>query len=444
MRQLLLSLALLGVVTVNAQDKTAFTLAESIAYALEHNEQVRIASLETEISDAVVGETRSQGLPQVDVNGAINYNYQIQRSIIDISTFDPNIPEGTEQEVAFGQTYDGNLAIGARQLIFDGSYFVGLQAAKTYRELSAKELDRTRIDINEAVSKAYFTVLISRENLEVLEKNYDRIDTLLYETKAMYENGFAEKIDVDRIQVSLNNLKVNLDRSRRLNDVSLKLLKFQMGYPLNEDIKLVDKLEDVNLEVPVIPEDFNYNDRIEFSQAITNQNLARLDLKNNRVMRLPKIYANFNYGYNTATSLSEQWFQTDRWLNFGAVGLTVSVPIFDGLRKASKIQQNQLQIDQLELQKSLLRRNIDIEIERATVDLNSSLEALKVQEANMELASEVFEITKTKYQEGVGSNLEVVEADSDLKEAQNNYFSALYDAILAKIELQKAIGQLNQ
>jgi outer membrane protein TolC len=444
MRYLFLSVAMLGATLGIAQDKTGFTLAESIQYALENNEQVRIANIETEISSAVVGETRSQGLPQVNVNGAINYNYQIQRSLIDLSTFDPNVPEGTEAEVAFGQTYDGNVAIGARQLIFDGSYFVGLQAAKTYRELSAKQLDRTKIDINEAVSKAYFTVLINRENLEVIEKNYKRLDTLLYETRAMYENGFAEKIDVDRLQVTLNNLKVNLDRTRRLNDVSLKLLKFQMGYPLDQEIKLLDKLENVNLDVPIIPEDFNYNDRIEFSQVNTNQNLARLDLKNNRVQRLPKIYANFNYGYNTATSLSEQWFQTDRWLNFGAVGLTVSMPIFDGLRKTYKIQQNQLQIDQLELQKSMLKRNIDIEIEQSTVQLNAALQALEVQNENMELAREVFEITKTKYQEGVGSNLEVIEADSDLKEAQTNYYSALYEAILAKIELQKAIGRLNQ
>lgn len=427
-----------------AQEKLSLSLDDAIKYALENNEQLKIAQLETKRSDAVVGETRSMGLPQVNVNGSINYNYEIQKVLLDASNFDPNVPEGTEVEFAFGQAYDGNVALGVSQLIFDGSYFVGLQAARTYRELSAKEKIRTEIDIIEGVSKAYYTVLINRERLELLEKNYGRLDTLVVETRAMYENGFAEKIDVDRLRVSLNNIKVERDRLAQLNDISVKLLKFQMGLPLDQPIELTNALSDVDLDVPLPTEEFEYEDRIEFSQIQTNQNLARLDMRNNQVQRLPRIYANFNYGYNTATSESSLWFQGDRWLNFGTLGLTVSVPIFDGLRKTYKIQQNRLQVEQLEYQKDFLKKNIDIEIESALVSLKSSLRSLDVQKENMELAQNIFDITKIKFQEGVGSNLEVTEAETSLKEAQTNYYNALFDAIVAKINLLKAQGRLHK
>ncbi len=422
----------------------AMSLQECVAYALENNEQLRITSLEKDRSNAVVGETRAQGLPQVDINGGLNYNYEVQKSLIDASNFDPSVPEGTEVEFQFGQAYDGNVALGVSQLLFDGSYFVGLQAARTFRELSSKEHLKTEIDVVESVAKAYYTVLINTERLQLLDRNYNRLDTLLFETGQMYQTGFAEKIDVDRIRVNFNNVSVERDRLRKLNDLSLKLLKFQMGMDIYQPLQLSDDLAEVELSVPSVSQDFDYNDRVEYSQVVTNQNLARLDLRNNKVQYLPKLYANFNYGYNTATAESSKLFTTSRWLSFGALGMTVSVPVFDGLRKSYKIQQNRMQIEQLEHQKSFLQKNIDIEIEQSRILLESNLAALDVSRQNMQLAEDIFNIAKVKFQEGVGSNLEVVEADTSLKEAQTNYYNALFEAIITQIELNKALGRLKQ
>ncbi len=424
-----------------AQERTEFTLNECVDYAMENAEALKLTELEKQLSEAVVSETRGIGLPQVSVGGGLNYNFEIQKSLIDLSNFDPNLPEGTEGEIAFGQSYDGNVALNVQQLIFDGSYFVALQAANTYRELAAKEHVKTTIDIIESVSKSYYAVLINRERLELMNQNFGQLDTLIRETQAMYENGFAEKIDVDRLRVNLNNLKVERDRLERLTDLSLQLLKFQMGMPLEQELILTESLDDIDLSVPQV-EDFSYSDRIEISQIETNQRLTMLDMKNNRVGRLPKLYGGFNYGYNTATSDASQWFQSDRWLNFGSVGVTLSFSIFDGLIRESKIQQNKIQLEQLGFQKQLTQKNIDIEIQQSTINLNSSLEGLDVQEENMDLAQDVYDITTIKFQEGVGSNLEVLNADTSLKEAQTNYYQALYDAILAKIELLKAQGRL--
>ncbi len=444
MRSILILLFILSTsLGVLAQEKTSLSLEDCIDFALSNNEQLKIKQLDKEIAEAEVRKTISEGLPQANVNAGLNYNFEPQRSLIDISTFDPTVPAGTEQEVSFAQNYDGNIGLSVNQLLFDGSYFVGLQAAKTYRELSSKEHVKSQIDIVEAVSKAYFNALIAEEQLTLIEKNISRLDTLLRETDQMFQAGFAEKLDVDRIRVNFNNLKVEYSRSKELKDVSRKLLKFQMGMDLNQPIVLAEKLEDVVVNTPALPSNsFDYNQRIEFSQLETNRSLAYLDMKNNKVQYLPKLYARLGYGLNTAASSSGDLFVSRRWLDNGVIGVTASIPIFDGFLKSNKIQQNKLQVKQIENQMSYVKKSIDLEIEQSQISLNSQIETLDVQKQNMELAQEVYDISKIKYQEGVGSNIEVINADTSLKEAQTNYLNSLYQAITSQIELKKALGTL--
>jgi len=433
------------IVALNAvaqeQNQIAFSLEEAIDYALKNNTNIINKEYEKEIAETQVGETLSQGLPQVNASANLNYNFEPQKSLLDLSTFDPSVPEGTEQPVSFQQKYDGNISVSLSQLIFDGSFFVGLEASRTFKELSTKEHIKTQIDVTEAVSKAYYNVLVTRERLQLLEVNLSRIDTLLDETQIMYENGFAEKIDVNRLKVQYNNLNVQVKNTRQLLEVSEDMLLFQMGMPVNNTIELTDKLEEVTFE-PVDDAAFNYSQRIEYSQLQTNLALTNLDMKNNKVKYMPTLYANANYGYNTQTGESSQWFKSDRWLNYGLIGATLSVPIFDGFLKSNKIQKNKLQIKQIERSFDQLENSIDLEIRQAKVNMDNSIEDMAAQKENMELAEEIYSVTKIKYQEGVGSNLEVVEADADYKEAQTNYYNALFNALIAKVELEKAYGKL--
>lgn len=449
MRLILLLLMIIGTsVGVQAQERTSLSLEDCINYALGNNEQLKIKQLDKEIAEAEVRKTISMGLPQANVNGGLNYNFKPQRSLLDPSSFpggDSTSMMGPQEdiELSFQQKYDGSIGLTVDQLIFDGSYFVGLQAARTYKELSTKEHHKSKIDIVEAVSKAYYNTLIADEQLELLERNMGRLDTLLDETQEMYNAGFAEKVDVDRIRVNYNNLRVELSKSRQLKDISRKLLKFQMGMDLNQPIELTQNLEAVEINNPAIPsETFDYSQRIEFSQLQTNRSLAYLDMKNNKVQYLPKLYARFGYGWNTAAANGNDLFASRRWLDNGAIGITASIPIFDGFLKSNKIQQNKLQVKQIENQMSFVKKNIDLEIEQSQISLSSQIEMLEVQKQNMELAQEVYDISKIKYQEGVGSNLEVINADASLKEAQTNYLNALYQAITSQIELKKALGTL--
>ena len=444
---------------VVAQPET-FTLQRCIDYALENNPSLKNAAIETQISKASIGEVRATGLPQI--NGSVNFTHNLAIQTAFITDFiSPvtyqvflqeglieSVPnsDGTPIPAAFGTDYTASAGVSVSQLIFDGSYFVALKASNTYKEVAAKEQVKTRIDVIEAVQKAYYAVLVSQENLELLTTNYQRLDSLLNETQALYENGFAEKIDVNRVKIEHNNIKTSLKNSTASLATTIAYLKLQMGMPIQQPMQLEGDLDEIAFEpINLNIDDYNFNNRIEYSILNTNRQLVELDRKRYAVQYIPTISANFNAGYNSGTnnfsditdfSNSSVWFDYSNW------GLTMNLPIFDGLRKSYIIQQKKLQSLQLENTQKQLENSIGLEIQQAKIDLNNAVATLETQSENRALAQEVYEITKIKYQEGIGSNLEVIEADATFKKAEIDYTNALYQALVAKIDLEKALGIL--
>lgn len=438
---------LISLVPVHAQSEghsTSFTLEKCIDYALKNNSNVKNASFETYLAKAQVGETRSIGLPQVTANAEMINNLIIQRVILPASTFNPQASDDEIADLAFGIAYQSNAGINLNQMIFDGSYFVGLQAAKTYMQLAEKEQVKTKTDVVETVTKGYYNVLVNKERATLLDKNESRLKSMLDETKLMYQNGFVEKIDVDRLEVQYNNMKTEKKKINRMIALSIQLLKYQMGMPVNEPINVEGNLDDINFQYNEdVEDDFNYHRRIEYSQLLVNRDLRRLDLKNNQVQYLPKITAFAGLGANTgAQDFGGMWNFSDRWFANSVVGVRLSVPVFDGLNKSYKIQRNRIQLQQLENQMTDLKNLIDLQIEQSHINLKNHYDNLQTQKENMNLAEEVARVAKVKYEQGVGSNIEVLNAETSLKEAQTNYYSALYDALIAKVDLEKALGNI--
>ncbi|MBC5774320.1 TolC family protein [Pontibacter sp. KCTC 32443] len=475
-------LALLAFTGVQAQEAQQFSLQQSIEYALKNRVNLKAYRNEEDIAKARVGEIRSIGLPQIDVAAEVGNNFVRQKTLFDPELFgggpalEPFVitPEqiasgepitltptysqpGPRTEgliaVSFVQPYAGSAVIAGSQLLFDGSYLIGLKAAKTYTELSRKSTIQSEIEVAELVSKAYYSVLVSRERIELLNQNLARLDTLLKQTQVMFENGVAEKLDVDRLRVSVNNLVVQKQRTERLLELSVNQLKFQMGMDHKEQLVLTDKLSEVEVDLAktIGKDSFNYSNRIEYSMLETQRDLAMLDLRNKRSGYLPKLYLTARYGYNgVGSSLSDVLNvragydnTTDRnYFDFGYVGVQLTVPVFDGLRKSYQIQQSKLALENTKLGFDFLEQSIDLELDQASAELTSSLELMRSQRENMELAQEIARVAKIKYQEGVGSNLEVVTAETDLREAQTNYYAAMFDALISKVNLDKATGTL--
>ncbi len=437
------------------------SLEDCIEYAKSNNESLKIAQFDSQISEAQVNETLAQGLPQINGEIGFTHNLQVQTSFIEdfispaiygvlldenLLADNAEIPPVQTFPARFGTKFTGQAGVGASQLLFDGSYFIGVRAAKAVKDLSVKQAQRTEIEVVSNVSKAYYLILVTQENMELLGKNYARIDSVLKETQLLYENGFAEKIDVSRIKIQHNNLRNSLSDTRDQLVIAANLLKFQMGMPLEQRVRPTGELADMQMEPVVVDmEGFDFDSRVEYQIIQKNKELIGLNIKNFQSQYLPNLYASFDLGWTSGTQTFGDLtqFNDQTWFRYTNWGLRMNIPIFDGFRKRNIIQQNRLNLGQLETNLDQTRNNIKQDIRTSSINLNNALTDLEYQRENMELADEVYEVSRIKYSEGVGSNLEVVEADTSLKEAQTNYYNALYEAIIAKIDLDKALGNLN-
>lgn len=469
----------------------ALSLKQAVEYAVANKSTLQAQRLNEEIAKARVGEIRAIGLPQVNASAGVTDNIKLQKSLVDFSAFGGAPLSGTTltpdqlaavqagqsvtlapaygeiirtgpQPIAFGLRWQGQAGVQASQLLFDGSYLIGLKAAKVYEQLSVKQTQQAEIDVIENVTKAYYGVLVNRDRMELLARNVARLDTIYRQTAATYREGFVEKLDVDRLQVQLTNLRVEQQKTQRLVDLTVSLLKFQMGLDQRQPIELTDRLESAvqtaQLTVPEAPGSYNYGDRIEYSVLETQRDLAALDVRNKRAGYYPRLLATGGYGFvgsdpkanglfqfrGPDSRSSETGFPNQNWFGFANVGLQLQIPIFDGFQKRYALQQAKLTARTVNYGFTTLQQSIDLQQAQGRTELLNAVDVFKNQQANLTLATDVARVAKIKFQEGVGSNLEVITAETDLRAAQTNYYSSVYDALIAKVDYEKAQGTLKK
>lgn len=415
------------------------SLQQCIDYALKNQSAVQNAQIDEYIAKKKVNEILGLGLPQL--NGSVDVQDMIERPTQLLPGEFFGAPPGTYIPIQFGTKYNATAGVSASQLVFDGTYLVGVKASTVYVDLARKNLSRAKIDAVEAVQKAYYTVVINKERLKLLEANVKRLRKVYQDTKAYQENGFAEKIDVDRLAVTLSNLEVEYDKVSRLLDVSKHLLKYQMGMPVNNQLVLTDSLQFAAMSADA-DAGADYSKRIEYKMLEVQKDLFRMDIKRHRSGYFPSLVA---YG-NLSTMAQRNEFNfldtKEQWYASAVIGARLSLPIFDGFQKHARIQQAKLTLQRAENEQLNLKNLIVFQVSSARINYENSFKTLDAQKKNMELAQEIARISQIKYKEGVGSNLEVVTAETELRQAQTNYFDALYNTIIANIDLQKAKGSL--
>jgi outer membrane protein len=449
-----------------SQDKPAnsFTLDESIKYALENSYTIKNAFLDEESAKAKVKETIGIGLPQIDGAAGVQYNPQLSRffstytgpgGFIDLSGV-PGIQPG---DVVAAQNFfqlksNGDVSVSVNQILFNGSYLVGLKAASSYKELSVKMKGQTHEQTISQVSKAFYLVLTNQERIKLFDTNISRVDSLLRTTTALNQSGFAEKIDVDRVRVAYNNLVTERKKFENIQTLAYEVLKFQMNYPMSETISIVGSLDDI--QVPNLSgyQEHDYTKRWDYQTAQANLKLQELDLKNQYAASVPSLVAFAKLGYATQSPTVGGLFKTnssisdaggvgpDKWYGYSLVGVSLSVPIFSGLQRNYRVQQSKLNLLKTENSVKQLESAIDLEVKQGRITYDNAVQTMQSQKENMELASNIARVTKIKYEQGLGSNLEVVDAEAALREAQINFYNAIYEAIVAKIDLDKAYGNL--
>jgi outer membrane protein TolC len=471
MKQLLITLIAVVPLWANAQSPTSstFTLEQCITYALENTVDVKNARVDEQIAKARVRETTGIGLPQIDASVGVTHNQKLPRffgpNTTDSTSFSffQNIEGAEDGDIVAGRNFfqlpsSGNAALTINQLLFNSSYLIGLKAAKTYKELAAKNTEQTAIQIVENVMKAYYGVLVNNERITLFDNNIARVDSLLQTTIALNKNGFAEEIDVDRIRVTLNNLKSERLKFVNLQNLSSSLLKYQMNFPMNEELSISGDISELTIDEKLLDsyeEGWDFKNRIEYRVLDTQRSLQELNLKNKYAASLPSLSAFANLGYSTQSPDIGGLFKTntnisdngsigpDKWYSYSTFGVTLSIPLFSGLQRTYQAQQAKLELLKTQNSVASLRQGIDLSIQQNSVTYKNSIETLKSQDQNMDLAEKVARITKIKYEQGVGSNIEVIDAESSLREAQVNYYNALYDALIAKVDLDKAYARID-
>ena len=440
--RILSSLILLMSLSSKAQQESKgsgeFTLQAAVDYALKHNANYLNAELEILQTQYKKNEITGLGLPQI--SGSIDV-----KDFVNIPTsVAPFGPGGTYIPLKFGIQYSATPGISASQLLLSSDYFLGLLSSKQYMLLAEKNVQRNKAETVQNVTRAYYLVLVNKERIKLFDANITRLKKLLDNTKAYNKEGLVEKIDVDRLEVSYNNLVSEKAKIERLIDLSEALLKFQMGYKISDAIVLSDKLNADTENNSSIAEDakINFSNRPEFAILETQKNINLIDIKRNRLAYLPTMFAYASLGYNGYNTKFDFLNKAQNWYPVSIIGATLNVPIFDGLQKHWKIQQAKLNLVKTTNSLQGLQMAIEFETKSALVNYQNALASMETQKKNTALAQSIYEVSEKKYQQGIGSNVEMLNAQTALTEAQTNYFNAIYDMLVAKLDYMKATGTL--
>jgi outer membrane protein len=427
---------LFSVISVSAQ--TNFSLTDAQQYALKHKTEALNANLDFQIAKKEISALRATGLPQINAEGTFQRFLSLPVSLIP-AEFMGGQP-GEFIELQFGTDYNVTGSIAASQLIFDGSYFVGLQAASAYKELTQQQQLLTERDLKLNVARAYYSVLLTKENNLILAKNITEVQKQLHEAEQIYKNGFIEELDVDRLRLTLSTLTNQKQQIERQYEISLLLLKYQMGYPVKEQILLTDSLnsfvpESDPQDLPVV----NVTNRQEYKVMERSEKMYRLNVKNNKMRYLPTISAFASY-QQSAQRNEFTFFESDKsWFTTAVAGASIKLPIWDSFHKAAQVQKAQLELHKVLNQKTDLTQALTMQNEKARTEYQSAWEKYINQRENLDLAEKIQNKTTIKYNEGVGSSLEVSTAQNAYYQVQSQYLSALFELLVAQLEWEKTL-----
>ncbi len=458
---LLVLLPFMALAQDTAIKRHEFTVQQAVDYATKNNVQVKNALLDVKMQEQVNREVTSKAYPSI--NGSLGTTYnpnvatQVIPNFISPSTYQVLVDEGVKDgngnpiqmpndfgfiAAQFGTKYSATAAISLSQILFDGQVFVGLQARNATLDFSRKNVEVTEEMIKANVNKVYYQLVLSKKQVELLDANIARLEKLRHDTKVMYDNGFSEKVDVDKVSVQLANLQTEKNKVLNTTSNGYYGLKVLLGMPVMDELVLTDTLNDEQIKDGMLEAtSYQYQDRKDFQYAEIGKQLNEFNIRRYKLSQIPTVSLNGQYAKNAQR---DKWnfFGKGEWFTISSVSLNVNVPIFNGFFTKSKIAQAKIELQKTENNIEALKLKIDNEVETARNNFRTAISNMDYQKQNMELAEVVYQQTKKKYEVGTGSQTEINTAQTDLKTAQTNYISSLYDAIVARIDFLKATGKL--
>jgi len=419
----------------------AFNIQQALEYAKANNVQVKNALLTVQAQKETNREITAAALPNIFGTGNVINNLNIPVTLLPGEI--TGQPAGTFVPVRFGTKYNSTVGIQLQQTLFDGQVFVGLQARKTSVDFQLKNVEVTEELIKANIYKVYYQLVASKTQIQILDANIQRLEKLENDTRILYNNGFAEKLDEDKVSIQLTNL--NTEKVKALNSIEIGYLglKTLLGMPAKDTLELTDKITEGQIEANILADTgFQYQDRKEYQYLELGKKLNEYNIKRYQLSYLPTLSMNAAYNKNAQRNTFDLFVKDGEWFTASFVAFNISIPIFSGFAKDAQVAKSKIDLRQTNNQLENLRNTIDNEVQQARINFNSAQNTLRFQKKNMELAEKVYNQTRKKYEIGTGSNIEISAAQTDLITAQNNYLSALYGAIVARIDYLKATGKL--
>ena len=439
---ILFSFVLLSTFGIAQQNpKYKFTLEQAIDFALDSNYTAINARRDIAIAIKKKWETTAGGLPQLDANISYQNNLKQPTTLLpgEIAGGDP----GSFVPVIFGTKQNATIGATLTQLIFDGSYLVGLQAAKTFLDYSENAEEKTQLEVRKGVINAYGSVLLSKELIKIFELNKINLEKNLLETKAFYENGFTEEESVEQLEITLINLETQLKNSKRTLIIAQQMFNLALGIDVESKVDMLDNLDSLtqeNISLEFLKENINIKDNIDYKIASNFTKQRILELKLEKSYSIPNIAAFVNYGTQANNDAFNFFSNDQKWYQSSLLGVSLNIPILSSGLRSARTQQARIALEKAETNLTEAYQRILLEINTAKNNYRFAIEIYNNNKKNLDLSERVEKKNEIKFSEGLSTSFDLRTAQIQLYTAQQNYFEAMLRVITTKADLETLLN----
>jgi outer membrane protein TolC len=438
---ILLVIGILVGLNTNAQESISLSLEQAIDYALKNSYAVINANRDIDAAKKKKWETTTIGLPQIDAK--IDYKQWLKEQLILIPAEFIGGNPGEFAEVSFVTKHNMNATATLSQLIFDGSYLVGLQSAKTYLKISENAKEKTELGIREAVINAYGNVLLSEESILILEKNIKTLEKTLNETNQIYLNGLAEEESVEQLKITLASVKSQFSKTKNLKSIAYKLLNITLGIEINTSVILTDslnKLTKENIDLGLLSTNLTIENHVDFKIAKNTEKSNELLVKLEQSRALPSLSSFVNFDYGGFGNNFDFFKKEQQWFGSSLLGVTLNIPLFSSLARSARTQQAKIELEKSRTNLTETEQILQLQLETAKTEYNFSVEEFETSKQNLNLAERIENKQQIKFFEGISTSFELSESQRQLYTMQQNYLQSMLNVIANKAALDNAFN----
>ena len=423
---------------MNAQQSSMrFSLQQAIDYAIENSYNTAISKKEIASAKKQQWETTTIGLPQIE--SRVDYQNFLKQQV---TLFDTN-GDGINEEFTFGTQQNINASVSVSQLLFDGSYLVGLQSAKTFLKISEQANEKSELLTREAVINAYGNVLISEKSIEILENNRNVLQKNLHDVRKIFENGLNEEEDIEQLEITLGNTESQLNSVKRLRAIAYQMLNMTMGNAIDVELTLTDTLDSLtqtNISFELISQSFDVNRHIDFRIAQNDRESKRLLMKYEQSQALPSLSAFLNIGSQANSDVFSFFNSNQQWFDYSLLGVSLKVPIFSSLKRSAKTQRAKIDLDIADIKLKEIREKLNLQVKKSKSDYQLSIENYYTAKKNLALAERIEKKQQIKFFEGLSSSFDLAQAQNQLYSQQQKFIQSMLDVVAKKATLENALN----